>query len=1044
MASGYADGTVVVDTELDTTGFDGGSKRMEAAIRSLVSKVNNLGPSFQRALGGSEGAVASFQAHAAALREQIAATQQKLADFGNRHIETQEYTQLKKEIEKAGEALARLDARQDKMVALGVSEESSQWKSLQYDLDLANEKYSALIERKRALEASGGAFQAEYDTAEYSQMVSDLGTAQQQLADMEARIAAVADGADRSEGFFRSAGAAANALGVSLGNAAKVAGGRLLNAVKSIPYHLARAASTAGGKLLSGVKSAASHMAKLLVPSVTQNQISGLTSSMKKFALSMLGARGVYALLRRAVSAYMQENQALANTLSGCWSGIGNLLGPIITRIINLVASAVAWVTAFFKLFGIVGKSATKAIGAAGGAAGKQVKELKKQLASFDELNILSDNGSDSGGGGGGGGGGGAAALPEVQLPDWAKLMAEQIKAGNWGAAAVTLSTALNDMVNGVRWRDIGTKLGKGLDGALTFLATFIKTFDWLNLGASLAELVNGVLNTVDWGNLGTILSGKFRILLLTAAGFLLNLDWSALASGFTDFAVGFFNGITEAIAAVDWYQLGKDVAQFIKEVDWNQVFDAFCEAVGAALGGLAAFLWGLIEEAWNSVVEWWNEVAYEDGEFTIEGLLNGIVDALANIGNWILEHVWEPLKEGFCNAFGIHSPSTKMQELGDFLIQGLLEGITQTWSNIKEWFSDAWSNIKETTSKAWDKVKSTVSTAWGNVKETVTSVGGNIKEKVSDTWSNVKESVASKIESASDKAKSAWDVIKSTTSTAAKTISSEVGSKFKDIYSTISTKISSAKDTVSSGFTKIKSSIVDNISNAMSTIKAIDWGSVGSNIVSGIGNGLSNSWNWLKDKAKNLANNLLSSVKDVLKISSPSKRFRDEVGWFIGLGIGDGIDKSKKAVLSTVSGMASAIAGEFRNGSYSLSAVDTAMGDFGDRITGGLDRLVEQLQAIADRVTFVVPAPALGSITPPGVLASAEQGGQDLRKLIEEVDDDLAGVIASAVSSATVTLVDAIRESGKRPVKIDKKALTESVLSDIERNQKMFGYVPA
>ena len=1087
MASGYADGTVVVDTELDTTGFDGGSKRMEAAIRSLVSKVNNLGPSFQRALGGSEGAVASFQAHAAALREQIAATQQKLADFGNRHIETQEYTQLKEEIEKAGEALARLDARQDKMVALGVSEESAQWKSLQYDLDLANEKYSALIERKRALEASGGAFQTEYDTAEYSQMVSDLGTAQQQLADMETRIEAVADGAGNANNHIGGMVGAAKQFADALTQAARTIGGYILASAKSVASHLLKAAKTVGGKLLSGVKSAASHMAKLLVPSVTQNQISGLTSSMKRFALSMLGARGVYALLRKAVSAYMQENQALSNTLSSCWSGIGNLLGPIITRIINLVASAVAWVTAFFKLFGIVGKSATKAIGAAGGAAGKQVKELKKQLASFDELNILSDNGSDSGGGGGGGGAG-AAALPEVQLPDWAKLMAEQIKAGNWGAAAVTLSTALNDMVNSVRWRDIGTKLGKGLDGALTFLATFIKTFDWLNLGASLAELVNGVLNTVDWGNLGTILSAKFRILLLTAAGFLLNLDWSALASGFTDFAVNFFNGITEAIAAVDWYQLGKDVAQFIKEVDWNQVFDAFCEAVGAALGGLAAFLWGLIEEAWNSVVEWWNEVAYEDGEFTIEGLLNGIVDALANIGNWILEHVWEPLKEGFCNAFGIHSPSTKMQELGDFLIQGLLEGITQTWSNIKEWFSDAWEGIKQTTSEAWDKVKEKVSGAWSSVKETVTTVGSNIKEKVSDTWSNVKESVKSKLESARDTAKSAWDSIKSTVSssgsnigstvtdawetvkrsvtsrmksaqdasasgwnsmksavsTAAKTISSDVSAKFKDVYKSISDKVSNAKDTVSVGFAKIKSSITDNVSGAMNALKSIDWGSVGSNIVSGIGNGLSNSWKWLKDKAKNLANNLLSSVKDVLKISSPSKLFRDEVGWFIGLGIGEGIDRSKKSVLSTVSSMASAIAGEFQGGSYSFSAVDDAMGGFGDRITSGLDRLMDQLQAIADRVTFVVPAPALGSITPPGVLASAEQSGQDLRKLIEEVDDDLAGVIASAVSSATVTLVDAIRDAGKRPVKIDKKALTESVLSDIERNQKMFGYVPA
>lgn len=86
------------------------------------------------------------------------------------------------------------------------------------------------------------------------------------------------------------------------------------------------------------------------------SQFGGLISGAKKFALSLLGARGVWALLRKAVSAYMAENQQLSNTLSACWSGIGNLLGPIITRIINLVAQAVAYVTAFLKLFGIYGK----------------------------------------------------------------------------------------------------------------------------------------------------------------------------------------------------------------------------------------------------------------------------------------------------------------------------------------------------------------------------------------------------------------------------------------------------------------------------------------------------------------------------------------------------------------------------------------------------------------------------------------------------------------------------------------------------------------
>ena len=1065
MATGQPDGSILIDTELDPTGFDAGSKRMEAAVRSLVGKVNSLGPAFQRALGGSEGAVATFQSRAAALREQIADMQRKLEEMGGSRVQTPEYARLNAEIEKTEASIDRMIDKQEKMESLGVSQNSAQWRSLQYDLEQAIEKYNQLIARKQELEATGAALESVGDTAEYSRMVSDLGTAQRQLADMEARITALSSGAGEAGGFLRSAAGAAGSLAMNIANAAKWAGGQLVSAAKAAVSHMGKAAKFAAGKLVSGLKAAASQMAKLVVPSMSRNQFDGLISGARKFTLSLLGARGVYALLRKAVSAYMQENQALANTMSACWSGIGNILGPIISRLISLVASAVSWVTAFLKLFGIVGKSATKAIGAAGGAAKKETDKLKKQLASFDELNILSDNGSDSGGGGGGGGAD-AGALPEIALPDWAKLVADQIKAGDWKGAATTLATELNRMVDGFSWTGLGQKVGKGLDGALTFLATFLKTFDWMGLGNNLANGVNEILRTVDWGNLGTVLSGKFRILLLTAAGFLLNLDWSALAQGFTDFAVSFFDGITEAIAAVDWYQLGQDVAQFLGEVDWDAVFDSLCGALGAAFGALGEFLLGLFEEPLRNLGEWLYDISHEDGEFCIEGLIDGLLKGMLQfqlkIQMWVYNHIFKPFIDGFKKVFGIASPSTVMEEQGNYIIEGLLQGITKTWKKVGEWFGKAWGDVKQKTSEAWDKLKTTVSTAWGNVKETVTSVGGKIKDKVSDTWSKVKESVSStgdKIGSTSTKAwetvkntvtdnvknartaaENGWKAMKTAVADAAKSISSDVTSKFKDIYSTINDKIGSAKDTVSAGFSKIKSSITDNVSGAVTVLKNIDWGSIGSNIVKGIGNGLSNSWNWLKDKAKNLANNLLSSVKELLGIHSPSSIFRDQVGLMIGAGVGKGVEKSKSLILPAVKGIASAISDELLRGDYS---VDLRMEQFSDRITNGLDRLMNQLQAIADRVTFVIPTPAMGSIVPPGVLVDRGGGSGDLRQLLEEIDDDLADVIASAVSSATVAIVEAVRDAGDRPVYIDGDDVTDHVRASQNRRDRMLGKQP-
>lgn len=64
----------------------------------------------------------------------------------------------------------------------------------------------------------------------------------------------------------------------------------------------------------------------------------------------------------------------------------------------------------------------------------------------------------------------------------------------------------------------------------------------------------------------------------------------------------------------------------------------------------------------------------------------------------------------------------------------------------------------------------------------------------------------------------------------------------------------------------------------------------VGSNIVSGIWNGISSGWDWLTGKVKDLAGSLLQGAKDALGIKSPSRMFRDLVGKMIPQGIGVGI----------------------------------------------------------------------------------------------------------------------------------------------------------
>ena len=77
-----------------------------------------------------------------------------------------------------------------------------------------------------------------------------------------------------------------------------------------------------------------------------------------------------------------------------------------------------------------------------------------------------------------------------------------------------------------------------------------------------------------------------------------------------------------------------------------------------------------------------------ECGGDVVAGILKGIIDGMLGIGNWIVTNIFKPFIDGFKAAFGIHSPSTVMAEMGQYLWEGFCNGI-------KEFFSDPTSFIQ-------------------------------------------------------------------------------------------------------------------------------------------------------------------------------------------------------------------------------------------------------------------------------------------------------------------------------------------------------------
>lgn len=475
---------------------------------------------------------------------------------------------------------------------------------------------------------------------------------------------------------------------------------RLWSGIKGIPSKLKSAFSAALSRIGQGFKSLFSGFS-------TKKLSTGFDSGLKSALKYGLGIRSLFALfnkLRKYISESIQtfaqydtETQTSINNLKSALQGLklqwGAAFAPILNAVAPVLQTLISWLNTAAQAIAqfmatLTGKGTFKrAITDTGelssnlGGAADNAKEAKKQLMGIDTLNVMND--TDTGGGGGGGGGATDGSFEDVavdaeSLP--AKIAAA-LKAGEWAQAATLLTDKLNEMISSVDWAGIGSKIGYYLDGALTFLATALTTFDWAALAGNLAILLGNLISNVDWANLGILFTSKFRILLLSAIGFLLNFDWGALASGFSQFAIGFLNGLTNAISSVDWAAVGialwtgfKDI---IESIDWAGIGMAAINLLGAAFTAAASLLGGFIGDVIDDIVTFFNDFDDEAANNIVKGFLEGVAGALSNIKPWVKKNVVDPFVNGFKAAFGIHSPSTVMRELGGYVMAGLKEGIT-------------------------------------------------------------------------------------------------------------------------------------------------------------------------------------------------------------------------------------------------------------------------------------------------------------------------------------------------------------------------------
>ena len=493
-------------------------------------------------------------------------------------------------------------------------------------------------------------------------------------------------------------------------------------------------AATLGSKLMGAVKGLISSVGKLFDGNKKlTGSMGGMMRSIKRLAPALLAASGVMGIMRKAVDAYMNANVQVANQLSACWSSLGNILGPIIQRLVSLVQTVMAYVLAFLRLLGVTASASTSAMEGAGGAA----KKLKQQLSGLDEIHTWQE---DNDGSGGGGGTGPDVSLPDVKLPDWTIKLADLIKMDEFYKAGELLAEEVNKLIDKFAekapiW---GTKIGKAIQHAIEFGLGFIRKLNIEKFGAAVATLIGNALNEINPRDLGAILASGIKSIFRFAHGFLQGYTgpeigtylanvvngwfeemrrdegWKKAGQDLNQIILGIITGLENFIKELDTDSIVQDLKDFFGEIDWTGIWEAVKSLAKTAADKVdwSAMIQSLLHFAGDILVflreeilnippkkfskPWTtlkNKLSTEGETVTWIDILSALADFLGGIVNEIVgllpeggwSEIWDNVTQSIADALGVPSWEALKKQFREKVVDVLSAALTEAGNVLYE-----------------------------------------------------------------------------------------------------------------------------------------------------------------------------------------------------------------------------------------------------------------------------------------------------------------------------------------------------------------------
>ncbi len=318
---------------------------------------------------------------------------------------------------------------------------------------------------------------------------------------------------------------------------------------------------------------------------------------------------------------------------------------------------------------------------------------------------------------------------------------------------------------------------------------------------------------------------------------------------------VGFFRAAAEAIkTAFD------GVVEFFSGV-WEGI-QAIFQGVAEFFGGIFQAAAEIVQAAWSAVVDFF--VGIWEGIQSVFSVVAEVLGGFFSAAWEAVQAAWHAASEFFSSVWeaikGVFEPVVEV--LGGFF-KAAWEAVQGAWEAAKEFFSGVADGIRS----VFEEVTEFLSSAFKEAYEAVKDVWDAAKEFFAGIWNAIKEAASAAAEKVSEGFKKAWEAVKG------------------------------AWDKATDFFKGIFDKIVGVFSGIGDKFKEI-----GGNIVNGIKNGVMGAWDAFVGFMSEKINGIISSVKGLLGIHSPSTVFAG-IGENMALGLAGGWDDEYRAIKRKIEG---------------------------------------------------------------------------------------------------------------------------------------------